>query len=89
MNRLQKLSLALVLAAIPASQCAAQELERIETDRHEFTPSVLVVPKGMAQVESGYSFFKDGEETAHTGPEMLLRYGLTENVELLLRYNEV
>ncbi len=63
--------------------------ERIETDRHEFTPSVLVVPKGMIQFESGYSFFKGGDETAHTFPELLVRYGLTENIELRFRYNEV
>lgn len=67
----------------------AGERERIETDRHEFTPSVLVVPKGMIQFESGYSFFKDSRETAHTFPELLVRYGLTENIELRIRYNEV
>ncbi len=66
-----------------------EERERIETDRHEFTPSVLVVPKGMIQFESGYSFFKDSRETAHTFPELLVRYGLTENIELRIRYNEV
>lgn len=63
--------------------------ERIETDRHEFTPSVLVVPKGMIQFESGYSFFKGGDETAHALPELLVRYGLTDNIELRFRYNEV
>lgn len=62
--------------------------ERMETDRHEFTPSVLVVPKGAVQIESGYSFFKKRRVRAHTLPELLVRYGLTENVELRFRYNE-
>ena len=89
MNRLNKRCAFILLFAIVSIDAYAQERERIETDRHEFTPSVLVVPKGMIQFESGYSFFKDGEETAHVGPELQLRYGLTENIELRLRYNEV
>ena len=87
-NRLIKVCLFSSLLTMASANSHAQEIERIETDRHEFTPSVLVVPEGMAQIESGYSFFKDGDETVHTGPELLLRYGLTENVELRLRYNE-
>lgn len=66
-----------------------EEVERIETDRHEFTPSVLFVPKGMIQFESGYSYFKEGRESSHTFPELQLRYGLTERIELRFRYNEV
>ena len=88
MNLLKNLSVFVALL-VTSLESNAQEFERIETDRHEFTPSVLTVPKGMAQVEMGYSFFKDGDETAHAAPELQLRYGLTEKVELRLRYNEV
>ena len=70
-----------------------EERERIETDRHDFTQSALVVGKGVTQIEFGYSFFQNsGEaeiEDSHTTPEMLIRYGLTEKVELRLRYNQV
>lgn len=70
-----------------------EERERIETDRHDFTQSPTVVGKGVAQIESGYSYWrkKDQGETeeAHTAPELMLRYGLTEDIEFRLRYNEV
>lgn len=66
--------------------------ERIETDRHDFTQSPTVVGRGVFQIEGGYSFFRrsDGGETehSHTGPELMLRYGINENVECRIRYNE-
>ena len=69
------------------------ERERIETDRHDFTQSSTTVPRGFTQFEFGYTFFqKSGEvevEDTHTTPELSIRYGLTEKVELRLRYNEV
>ena len=65
--------------------------ERIETERHDFTQSTKTVGRGVAQIESGYSYFyKDNDEEiegSHTAPEMLLRLGLTEDVEFRLRYS--
>ena len=64
--------------------------ERIETERHDFTQSATTVGRGILQIESGYSYFyKDEEETesSHTAPEMLLRVGLTEDIEFRLRWN--
>ncbi len=65
--------------------------ERIETERHDFTQSAVTVGRGVLQVEGGYSYFyKDtGEEieNAHTTPEMLIRVGLSEDIELRLRTN--
>ncbi len=67
--------------------------ERIETERHDFTQSAITVGRGVVQIEGGYTFFyndDDGErETAHTGPEALLRLGLTEDIEFRLRWNYV
>ena len=67
--------------------------ERIETDRHDFTQSATTVGRGVCQVEAGYSYFyKDHNaeiEHAHTTPEMLFRVGLTDDVELRLRWNYV
>jgi len=64
--------------------------ERIETDRHDFTQSTTTVGRGVAQVEAGYTYFySDNEEEieqAHTTPEMLVRLGLTEDIEFRIRW---
>ncbi len=65
--------------------------ERIETDRHDFTQSAVTVGTGVAQLEGGYTYFyketADERESAHTTPEMLLRIGLSEDIEFRLRWN--
>ena len=65
--------------------------ERIETERHDFTQSAVTVGKGIMQVEGGYTYFyKDFAEeieSAHTTPELLLRVGLSEDIEFRLRWN--
>ena len=67
--------------------------ERIETERHDFTQSAVTVGRRVAQVESGYTyFFKDHNaeiESAHTGRELMRRYGLTEDIEFRVRWNNV
>jgi hypothetical protein len=67
--------------------------ERIETERHDFTQSAITVGRHVAQLEGGYTYFyKDtGEEieSSHTGPEILLRLGLSEDIEFRLRWNHV
>jgi hypothetical protein len=73
--------------------CENPYAERIETERHDFTQSAVTVGRGVVQIEGGYSFFyhdDDGAtETAHTAPEMLLRLGLSEDIEFRLRWNYV
>ncbi|QDT64873.1 transporter [Calycomorphotria hydatis] len=65
--------------------------ERIETERHDFTQSAVTVGNKVFQIEAGHSYFyKDNEEeieSAHTLPEMLLRYGISEDIEVRLRWN--
>lgn len=65
--------------------------ERIETERHDFTQSAVTVGRSMIQVEGGYSYFyKDADEEiegTHTTPEMLLRIGLSEDIEFRIRWN--
>ncbi|QDS95181.1 hypothetical protein FF011L_39720 [Roseimaritima multifibrata] len=65
--------------------CAAngQEEREIETDRDSFTPALSTVDKGLLMVESSYSFVdnRNAKET-HSFPELLLRFGATENFEL-------
>jgi len=65
--------------------------DRIETERHDFTQSTTTVGRGVFQLESGYTFFykNNVEETeaSHTTPELMLRLGLTEDIEFRLRWN--
>jgi hypothetical protein len=65
--------------------------ERIETERHDFTQSATTVGRGVVQIEAGYTFFyhdQDGEiETAHTGPESMFRFGLSDDIEFRLRWD--
>lgn len=65
--------------------------ERIETERHDFTQSATTVGRGVVQIEAGYTFFYNDDagerETAHTGPETMFRFGLTEDIEFRLRWD--
>ena len=65
--------------------------ERIETDRHDFTQSTKTVGRGVVQFEGGYTFFYEdtGEEVekSHTTPELMMRYGITEDIEFRLRWD--
>ena len=65
--------------------------ERIETERHDFTQSATTVGRGVVQIEAGYTFFYEDEdgkrETAHTGPETMFRFGLSEDIEFRLRWD--
>ncbi len=62
--------------------------EHIETDRDSFTPSTRTVNAGRWIIESSYSFI-DNRDTAetHSLPESLLRYGLSDWIELRLGGN--
>ncbi len=65
--------------------------ERIETERHDFTQSTRTVGRGVAQIESGYSYFyndNNGEiERSHTAPETLIRVGISDDIELRVRWD--
>ena len=64
--------------------------ERLETERHDFTQSTKTVGRGVLQFEAGYSYFykdRDAEiEHSHTTPEGLLRFGLSDDVEVRCRW---
>jgi hypothetical protein len=70
-------------------------MEIINTDRPDFTDVLPTVKKYMWQTESGYSFSlreqRSGEEKyayhRHRAPETLIRYGLTERLELRVRWD--
>jgi hypothetical protein len=65
-----------------------QEPDEIETDRDSFTPATSTAGWRRLIVESAYSFIDNRRvyET-HSFPELILRYGLTDRVELRLGWN--
>ena len=57
--------------------------DHIETDRDSFTPSTRTVERDRWIVESSYSFIDNrNSKVTHSFPELLVRYGLTERIEL-------
>nr|MBA2352622.1 transporter [Burkholderiales bacterium] len=62
---------------------AADASDTIATDRPDFTESPLVVPlRFRAQIESGYTFTRSGEDREHTVGEILVRVPVAKRVEL-------
>lgn len=65
---------------------AASLDEPMVTDRPDFTESTDAVPRGHVQIEAGYTFAYDrvGSDRVrdHSAPELLLRIGLFDNMEL-------
>ena len=61
----------------------------IETDRASFTPAITTSPIGKMIVESGYSFIANRRlPSEHSFPELMLRYGLSERIELRFAWND-
>ncbi len=62
----------------------------INTDRPDFTDAVYSVGKGVAILETGYTFHKQNTAETHFStrqlPESLLRYGVTDEFELRLKW---
>jgi hypothetical protein len=62
------------------------EKDRIETDRPDFTESTSTVGKGVLQFEGGYTYTRAPEGkpalNEHDLPELLIRYGVAERLEL-------
>lgn len=68
----------LLLLSAPA---LAQE-GRLPTDRPDRTESALVIPVGSFQVESGFTAMPGDGRTDLDLPQVLLRYGLSDGLEL-------
>ncbi|MGH7194303.1 MAG: hypothetical protein ACREJM_12350, partial [Candidatus Saccharimonadales bacterium] len=62
----------------------------INTDRPDFTDAVYSVGKGVTILETGYTFHKQNTAETHFStrqlPESLLRYGVTDEFELRLKW---
>ena len=79
------------LACFPCGKSSLNPYEdRIETDRHDFTQSTKTVGKGVTQFEFGYTYFYNDQEdetaNAHTTPEGMVRLGLSDDIEMRLRW---
>ncbi len=66
----------------------SEDEEELETDRDSFTPATSIIRRGGLLVESAYSFIDNRRSPeTHSYPELLLRYGWRENVELRFGWN--
>ena len=64
------------------------EEDEIETDRDSFTPSTSVVGHGRFVFEAAHSFIDNrGVPETHSFPEIITRYGISENIELRVGWN--
>lgn len=87
MLRLASLLLVLLPPLLGRAPLAAAQ-ERIETDRDSFTPATVVTARQRLVLEAAHSFVDNrGVPETHSFPELLVRYGLTEGLELRLGSN--
>ena len=67
--------------------------DELKSDRPNFTQGSSVVPKKHLQIESGYTFTQaeggDKGHNTHDLPELQLRYGLAERLELRLYWEGI
>lgn len=62
--------------------------DEIETDRDSFTPATSVVGCRRLVIESAYSFIDNRRvPETHSLPEIVARYGITNEIELRFGYN--
>jgi hypothetical protein len=65
----------------------------INTDRPDFTDATYSVGRGVSIIETGYTFRKafdhqeNAEQSRRSLPEALVRYGLTDEFEVRLKWN--
>jgi uncharacterized membrane protein YfcA len=73
---------------LSGSTAAAQEYRELDADRDAFTPMTHTVEFGSALVETAYTYIenRDGPAT-HSLPELLVRAGILERVELRFGVN--
>jgi hypothetical protein len=83
MRTLPRAALCLVAALTAGSGIAQTETLDLGADRPDFTEAATVIPRGSLQLELGGTWERDdGGADAHSGPEALLRWGITDRLEL-------
>ena len=67
------------------SLCFSQKIKPLEADRPDQTETPAIVPIGMFQAETGFTFQKnDSQSRTFSLPSTLWKYGITNNIELRL-----
>ena len=75
----------LILVFLFTQMAIAQKAEPIQADRPDQTETPSLVPKGMFQLEAGFSYQKNNaNSTSLALPSALWKYGVNENFELRL-----
>lgn len=83
----------LVLAVLSGLSCAtalAQSADPISAERPSFSSSPIALGTGLWQVEAGYQYTTEGGSAdleIHNLPQLLIRGGLAENVELQIGWS--
>ena len=63
----------------------SQNVQPLQADRPDQTETPAIVPKGMFQIETGFTFQKnDSFSKTNSLPSVLWKYGVNENFELRL-----
>jgi hypothetical protein len=67
---------------------AVESLPELETDRETFTPSTTTTGKNLWIAEWSYTYIDNRDEPdTNSFPELLVRYGISDRVELRLGWN--
>lgn len=75
----------LILFCILGNFSIQAQTAPIQADRPDQTETSAIVPKGMFQVETGFSLQKNDEKSnSNSLPSVLWKYGVNENFELRL-----
>lgn len=75
----------LMIALLMNAALTSAQNDPIQADRPDQTETPALVPKGMFQLESGFSFQKENAQTdSYAVPSALWKYGVNENFELRL-----
>jgi hypothetical protein len=73
---------------LSAQDDSTEELPEMETDRETFTPSTTTTGKDLWIAEWSYTYIDNRDDPdTNSWPELLVRYGISERVELRLGWN--
>lgn len=76
------------LALVCGTTAAAEATHELHTDRDAFTPATTTIEAGQRVLEASYAWIDNrGTPATNSFPELLVRLGMTERVELRLGVN--
>jgi len=74
----------LALAAAPARAADDADLPGLSTDRPDFTETTTVIERAVMQIEGGFTYEAEGVSSVYGFPEILLRTGVVNRLEVRL-----